>query len=127
MVAVTLILATSTPGVIERLLSVAAYKGMIGGFHEVMLGYSDSSKDAGKFASLWELHVAMEKLLQAVSLWACKFVRCKSLHVAMEKLLQVGKAAQANLASLYIPTNLQTSQTHKLTSCCRWARPRRSS
>lgn len=28
-----------------------------------MLGYSDSSKDAGKFASLWELHVAMEKLL----------------------------------------------------------------
>ena len=29
-----------------------------------MLGYSDSSKDAGKIASLWELHAAMEKLLQ---------------------------------------------------------------
>jgi len=29
-----------------------------------MLGYSDSSKDAGKFASLWELHVAMESLLR---------------------------------------------------------------
>ena len=53
----------NAPGVMERVLSVPAYKGVIGGFHEVMLGYSDSSKDAGKFASLWELHVAMEKLL----------------------------------------------------------------
>ena len=32
-----------------------------------MLGYSDSSKDAGKFASLWELHVAMEHLLKIAS------------------------------------------------------------
>lgn len=54
----------NAPGVVQRLLSVAAYKGAIGGTHEVMLGYSDSSKDAGKFASLWELHVAMEKLLE---------------------------------------------------------------
>ena len=54
----------NAPGVMQRVLSVATYKGVIEGFHEVMLGYSDSSKDAGKFASLWELHVAMEKLLQ---------------------------------------------------------------
>ena len=54
----------NAPRVMKRVLSVAAYKGAIGGFHEVMLGYSDSSKDAGKFASLWELHVAMEKLLE---------------------------------------------------------------
>jgi phosphoenolpyruvate carboxylase len=53
----------NAPDVMERVLSVPAYKGVIDGFHEVMLGYSDSSKDAGKFASLWELHVAMEKLL----------------------------------------------------------------
>merc|ERR1719502_246144 len=54
----------NAPGVMERVLSVAAYKGAISSFHEVMLGYSDSSKDAGKMASLWELHVAMEKLLK---------------------------------------------------------------
>jgi len=53
----------NAPDVMERVLSVPAYKGVIDGFHEVMLGYSDSSKDAGKFASLWELHVAMEKLI----------------------------------------------------------------
>jgi len=53
----------NAPAVMERVFSVATYKGAIGGQHEVMLGYSDSSKDAGKFASLWELHVAMEKLL----------------------------------------------------------------
>jgi len=54
----------AAPSVMERLLKVAVYKGVIGGKHEVMLGYSDSSKDAGKFASLWELHVAMESLLR---------------------------------------------------------------
>ena len=53
----------NAPPVMKRLLQVAPYKSVIAGKHEVMLGYSDSSKDAGKFASLWELHVAMEKLM----------------------------------------------------------------
>ena len=51
----------AAPTVMRRVLASAAYDH--GGTHEVMLGYSDSSKDAGKLASLWELHCAQEAVL----------------------------------------------------------------
>jgi len=54
----------NAPKVIDAALSVPWYKTHVQGKQEVMLGYSDSVKDAGKFASTWELHRAMENLLE---------------------------------------------------------------
>mmetsp|Transcript_31531 Transcript_31531/g.72868 ORF Transcript_31531/g.72868 Transcript_31531/m.72868 type:complete len:971 (-) Transcript_31531:364-3276(-) len=54
----------AAPKVVDAALSVPWYKTHVKGKQEVMLGYSDSVKDAGKFASTWELHVAMEKILE---------------------------------------------------------------
>ncbi|CAE7664589.1 unnamed protein product [Symbiodinium pilosum] len=54
----------AAPRVVDSLLSIPWYKNHVKGKQEVMLGYSDSVKDAGKFASTWALHVAMEKLVE---------------------------------------------------------------
>ena len=37
----------------EMLFSNPWYRGSIGGKQEIMIGYSDSSKDAGRLAALW--------------------------------------------------------------------------
>ena len=51
--------------VMERLFSIPAYAGQIdarGRFQEIMLGYSDSNKDGGYWASTWGLQVAQDRL-----------------------------------------------------------------
>ncbi len=47
---------------IDRLLSVDWYKEDIGGQQEVMIGYSDSAKDAGFFAASWAQYRTQEAL-----------------------------------------------------------------
>jgi phosphoenolpyruvate carboxylase len=49
--------------VLDRLLSVPWYRERIGGRQEVMIGYSDSAKDAGRFAAGWDLHKAQEAVV----------------------------------------------------------------
>ncbi len=52
------------PSVIERLLSVPGYKELIENRLLIMIGYSDSAKDAGVLAASWAQYCAQESLVQ---------------------------------------------------------------
>jgi phosphoenolpyruvate carboxylase len=51
--------------VIARVLDVPWYRAQIGGRQEVMIGYSDSTKDAGRMAGAWGLFRAQEDVVTA--------------------------------------------------------------
>jgi phosphoenolpyruvate carboxylase len=53
------------PRVLRQLFSVPWYHDHISGFQEVMIGYSDSGKDAGRMAAAWALYDGQEKVVQA--------------------------------------------------------------
>ncbi|MYD76818.1 MAG: phosphoenolpyruvate carboxylase [Gammaproteobacteria bacterium] len=61
----------------ERLFSLPWYRNHIGDRQQVMIGYSDSAKDAGKLASAWGLYRAQEQL---VSVSACHGVTLTLFH-----------------------------------------------
>ncbi|MEP9317552.1 phosphoenolpyruvate carboxylase [Pseudomonas sp. LABIM340] len=48
---------------IDRLLSLDSYRTRLGGPQEVMIGYSDSAKDAGTLAAAWAQYRAQEALV----------------------------------------------------------------
>jgi phosphoenolpyruvate carboxylase len=51
------------PQVVWELLSVPEYRAVLGGdVQEIMLGYSDSNKDAGFLAANWALHEAQRRV-----------------------------------------------------------------
>ena len=50
--------------IIGRLLEVPWYRNHIGGHQEVMIGYSDSTKDAGRLAAAWALFRAQEEVVR---------------------------------------------------------------
>ena len=51
--------------VIDALLATPSYRARIAGHQEVMVGYSDSAKDAGRFAAAWSLYRAQEEVVAA--------------------------------------------------------------
>ncbi len=50
---------------IGALLDIPAYRTRIGDRVEIMIGYSDSAKDAGRLAAAWELYTAQERVVAA--------------------------------------------------------------
>ncbi|GLT73117.1 hypothetical protein SLA2020_449960 [Shorea laevis] len=62
--------------VIKKLLSIDWYREHIiknyNGHQEVMVGYSDSGKDAGRFTAAWELYKAQEDVVAACNAFGIK-------------------------------------------------------
>ena len=52
------------PEVMDQLLTIDTYRRRIGGRQEVMVGYSDSTKDAGRLTAGWELYKAQERIVE---------------------------------------------------------------
>jgi phosphoenolpyruvate carboxylase len=50
---------------LRQLLSIPWYRDRIDGHQEVMIGYSDSAKDVGRFGAAWELYKAQEVIVEA--------------------------------------------------------------
>lgn len=50
--------------VIDRLLMLPGYRALAGDCQEVMIGYSDSAKDAGQLAAAWAQYRAQEALVE---------------------------------------------------------------
>eukprot|EP00804_Cyclotella_cryptica_P020727 CCRYP_003522-RD/>CCRYP_003522-RD protein AED:0.08 eAED:0.08 QI:1038/1/1/1/1/0.88/9/144/747 len=53
---------TNSPQQLEKLFSMTSYVGSINGKQEVMVGYSDSAKDAGRLAACWAQYTAQEAM-----------------------------------------------------------------
>ena len=51
------------PAVLDRLMSIGAHRARINGHQEVMVGYSDSTKDVGRLTAAWELYRAQEAIV----------------------------------------------------------------
>lgn len=60
----TLVDLTNAPQVMETLFSLPNYLGMTRNKHEVMIGYSDSAKDAGRLSAGWAQYESQEKMVR---------------------------------------------------------------
>jgi phosphoenolpyruvate carboxylase len=55
----------AAPAVLRQLFSVPWYREHINGSQEVMIGYSDSGKDAGRMSAAWALYHGQEEVCKA--------------------------------------------------------------
>ncbi|EYU41129.1 hypothetical protein ABFS82_13G036000 [Erythranthe guttata] len=62
----------SAPAAVARLFSIDWYRDRINGKQEVMIGYSDSGKDAGRLSAAWQLYKAQEELVKVAKEYGVK-------------------------------------------------------
>ncbi|KAI3940156.1 hypothetical protein MKW92_000004, partial [Papaver armeniacum] len=63
----------AAPAAVARLFSVEWYRNrIVDGKQEVMIGYFDSGKDAGRFSAAWQLYKAQEDLIKVAKQFAVK-------------------------------------------------------
>ncbi|PQQ13871.1 phosphoenolpyruvate carboxylase housekeeping isozyme [Prunus yedoensis var. nudiflora] len=62
----------AAPAALARLFSIDWYRDRINGKQEVMIGYSDSGKDAGRFSAAWQLYKAQEDLIKVAKQFGVK-------------------------------------------------------
>lgn len=58
---------TNSASIVETLFSAPSYVGMIKGKQEIMVGYSDSAKDAGRLAACWAQYESQEKMVKVAA------------------------------------------------------------
>ncbi|KAL0923985.1 hypothetical protein M5K25_004780 [Dendrobium thyrsiflorum] len=62
----------AAPAALSRLFSINWYRNRIDGKQEVMIGYSDSGKDAGRLSAAWQLYKAQEDLIKVAKEFGVK-------------------------------------------------------
>ncbi|RZR91601.1 hypothetical protein BHM03_00019751 [Ensete ventricosum] len=62
----------AAPAALARLFSIDWYMNRISGKQEVMIGYSDSGKDAGRLSAAWQLYKAQEELVKVAKQFGVK-------------------------------------------------------
>jgi len=54
----------NAPGILKTLFAISQYVGALKGEQEVMVGYSDSAKDAGRLAACWAQYTSQEGMVK---------------------------------------------------------------
>lgn len=62
----------AAPAAVARLFSIDWYCNRINGKQEVMIGYSDSGKDAGRLSAAWQMYKAQEELVKVAKQYGVK-------------------------------------------------------
>ncbi|KAI3465828.1 hypothetical protein Pfo_022491 [Paulownia fortunei] len=62
----------AAPAAVARLFSIDWYRNRIKGKQEVMIGYSDSGKDAGRLSAAWQLYKTQEELVKVAKQFGVK-------------------------------------------------------